>query len=167
MSPNEKTSSASGCGCVFCILPLIEIMSTPVAAPFPPASWLTNSSFIHPLQFQGVIFSRHKAPQWKSDHAMLEPLCAFTVSFLHFFSPWTPPFFFFFWIWPVFGCCGVSCCSIASSLSLYWSALFRSEGCSLHILILPSLSVSKITIFQGIEKNKPMHFPFNKLPPFF
>lgn len=171
-----NTSSASGCGCVFCILPLVEITSTPVAATFSPASWFTNFSFINPLQFQGVIFSRLETSQWKSAHTMLEPFCALTVFFLHFSQScqslgtlncviclwpddaWSLPLFF--WIWPVIGCCGVSCCSIVSSLSLYWSALSGSEWCSLHILIPPSMSVSKIIIFQGIEKKQPHAFTF-------
>lgn len=59
-------------------------MSTSVAATFPRVSWLTNISFINPLQFQGVIFSRFETAHWKFDHAMLEPFCALTVSFLHF-----------------------------------------------------------------------------------
>lgn len=50
-------------------------------------------------------------------------------------------------------------------LNLYWSALFGSQRCLLHILILSSMSLSKkYTIFQEFEKNNLMHLPFNKLP---
>lgn len=170
-----NTSSASGCGCVFCILPLVEITSTPVAATFSPASWFTNFSFINPLQFQGVIFSRLETSQWKSAHNAGAFLCLDCI-FLAFFPILSVTWYFelcnlslawwcvepplFFWIWPVIGCCGVSCCSIVSSLSLYWSALSGSEWCSLHILIPPSMSVSKIIIFQGIEKKQPHAFTF-------
>lgn len=108
---------------------------------------------------------------------MLELSCAFAVSFLHFCQScqplWTVQVFF----WP--GARGASplldmashcllwCVMLFSYflLNLYWSALFGSQRCLLHILILSSMSLSKkYTKFQEFEKNSLMHLPFNKLP---
>lgn len=120
------------------------------------ACFLTNFSLsVNALQFQGVTFSWLKTSMevWSQNAGAILCLeCIFlalltilsitgTLNFLNCLWPGEdvePPLF---WIWPVIDYCGVSCCSKVSSLSLYWNALSVSERCSLHILMLPSVSV--------------------------
>lgn len=103
---------------------------------------------------------------WSLSLPWLYLSCTFNNWVLWYFvlwpgDEWSLPLF---WIRPVCGCCGVSCCSIVflsepllECLVWIWEVQPALTNTSIYVCF------SKTIIFQGIEtKQPPLHLPFNK-----
>lgn len=137
---------------------------------FLPASWLTNFSFVNSLQLLGRRVPTSPRALSPADvySQNTGALCVLllSLSFSHSIQPihfdtesctfplaWRCVAIPLFAMWPVTGCCGVSCCSggfLLANCSVSWKSRDGDEvGGLLITLILPTMPVSKIS---GISK---------------